>query len=573
MATGNAVEQAAGGRAFPSGAMRRLGPALAAATLAAMPGAARAVPPAPPVVVLSAAPKLLKLSWPRVATATAYKVMKDPTGTSGFTQVGADIPQIAAGAVVWSSAVAVHKLAWSSVLYQVQACNASGCTASASVSPATAMLGAVGYVKASNPDGGDTFGCAVAMSADGNTFAVGACGEASNAAGVNGNQADNSLARAGAVYVFARSGLTWAQQAYLKAPNVTLESQFGAALSLSDDGSRLAVGAPYHDGLSGPGMAYVFGRSGTSWAFEQTLAASNPDDGDAFGHAVVLSGDGYTLAVGAPLESSASSGIGGDQASNAIADSGAVYVFKKSYGIWAQQAYVKAQSPALAGLFGWSVALSADGNTLAAGSPVAFAPGTTSVYTRAGTTWSWQATLAGAGLAGDSFGVAASLSGDGNTLAVGAPGESAGAGAAYLLTRSGTSWAQQARLVPVVAEANDSFGGALALSSDGLWLAVGATGEDGGSGGVGGNPADNGAAGAGAAYVFQGTAGAWAQTAYVKASNPEAVDGFGHSLGLGTGGAPLIVGARSEDGDATGVVTGSAATTNAKSDAGAAYLY
>ena len=75
------------------------------------------------------------------------------------------------------------------------------------------------YVKASNAGSGDYFGSSVALSADGNTMAVAANWEASNATGVDGNQADNSIPQAGAVYIFTRSGGTWRQQAYLKASN------------------------------------------------------------------------------------------------------------------------------------------------------------------------------------------------------------------------------------------------------------------------------------------------------------------------------------------------------------------
>ncbi len=75
------------------------------------------------------------------------------------------------------------------------------------------------YVKASNPGQSDHFGSSVALSRDGNTMAVAAHWEASAATGINGNQNDNSIPQAGAVYVFTRTGTTWTQQAYIKASN------------------------------------------------------------------------------------------------------------------------------------------------------------------------------------------------------------------------------------------------------------------------------------------------------------------------------------------------------------------
>src|SRR5664279_5057353 len=173
--------------------------------------------------------------------------------------------------------------------------------------PSDAALSAIAqraYIKASNTNAGDMFGGKVALSADGSTLAVGAVGEASLGFG---NQTDNSAAKAGAVYVFSRTGMTWTQQAYVK--------------------------------------------------------ASNAEANDRFGQSVTLSADGSTLAVGAFFESSSATGVGGDQTNNAGADSGAVYVFTRTGLTWSQQAYVKASNTGSGDLFGYTVALSADGST------------------------------------------------------------------------------------------------------------------------------------------------------------------------------------------------------------------
>ncbi|MFL6623432.1 MAG: hypothetical protein ACJ8J7_14795 [Sulfurifustaceae bacterium] len=79
------------------------------------------------------------------------------------------------------------------------------------------MLRAIGYSKASNTDALDNFGTAIAISADGTTMAISAVQEKSSATGINGDQADNSVNAAGAVYVFVRSGGAWSQHAYIKA--------------------------------------------------------------------------------------------------------------------------------------------------------------------------------------------------------------------------------------------------------------------------------------------------------------------------------------------------------------------
>jgi O-antigen ligase len=101
-------------------------------------------------------------------------------------------------------------------------------------------------VKAANTGAFDFFGYAVSLSADGNTLAVGAYGEASSTTGINSTP-NESASYAGAVYVFTRSGSTWAQQAYVKASNTGGYDYFGTSVSLSADGNTLAVGAYRED--------------------------------------------------------------------------------------------------------------------------------------------------------------------------------------------------------------------------------------------------------------------------------------------------------------------------------------
>jgi AICAR transformylase/IMP cyclohydrolase PurH len=228
------------------------------------------------------------------------------------------------------------------------------------------------YLKASNTDESDHFGGSVALSGD--TLAVGARSEDSNATGVNGDETSNDAYRSGAVYVFTRSGGVWSQQAYLKASNTDSTDNFGLSVALSGD--TLAVGARSEGsnatGVNGDetsntarraGAVYVFTRSGVVWSQQAYLKASNTDGGDTFGQSVALSGD--TLAVGVYQEDSNATGVNGDQSSNAAEDSGAVYVFTRSGVAWTQQAYVKASNTDEDDEFGHSVALS--GDTLAVG--------------------------------------------------------------------------------------------------------------------------------------------------------------------------------------------------------------
>ena len=112
---------------------------------------------------------------------------------------------------------------------------------------------------------------------------------------------------------------------------------------------------------------YVYTRSGTNWSQQAYIKASNTDANDYFGWSVALSGDGSTLAVGASYEHSAATGINGNQGDNSTAGAGAVYMFTRSGSTWGQQAYIKASNTNASDNFGASVALSADGSTLAVG--------------------------------------------------------------------------------------------------------------------------------------------------------------------------------------------------------------
>jgi hypothetical protein len=482
--------------------------------------------------------------------------------------------------------------------------------------PPLTTLAQQAYVKASNTGANDSFGFSVALSGDGSTLAVGAYGEASVATGIGGNQADNSAAKAGAVYVFTRNGAMWIQQAYLKASNTGADDWFGSSVALSDDGSTLAVGAYAEDsaatGIGGnqtdnatgnAGAVYVFTRSGTMWSQQAYVKASNTGQNDSFGRSVALSGDGSTLAVGAYGEASATFGVGGNQADNSAGNAGAVYVFTRSGSTWGQQAYVKASNTDAGDYFGWSVALSDNGSTMAVGAYAetsattgingnqadnsAYNAGAVYVFTRSGATWSQQAYVKASNTGVyDYFGLRVALSGDGTTLAVGAQNEAsaatgiggdqasnsaADAGAVYVFTRSGTTWSQQAYVKASNTGAGDRFGISVALSGDGSTLAVSAELEDSAATGIGGDQTSNSATEAGAVYVFKRSGTAWSQQAYVKASNTGAGDGFGVSVGLTSDGATLVVGAFNEASAATGI--GGNQADNSATAAGAAYLF
>ncbi|NOY90211.1 MAG: hypothetical protein GXP55_03300 [Deltaproteobacteria bacterium] len=476
-------------------------------------------------------------------------------------------------------------------------------------------LGSV-YLKASTAEGGDRFGNTLALSSDGNTLAVSAVNEASGATGVGGDQADNSAPQAGAVYVFTRSAGVWSQQAYLKASNAEMNDRFGIALVLSSDGSTLVVSATSEDssatGSGGDqadnsagesGAAYVFTRSAGVWSQQAYLKASNSASATDFGHALALSSDGDTLAVGSPGEHSSATGVGGDQADTAAPSSGAAYVFTRSAGIWSQQAYVKASNTGARDTFGSALGLSGDGSTLAVGAPQesssatgvdgeqmddsASGAGAVYMFTRSGGTWSQSSYLKASNAErGDKFGSALALSGDGSSLAVGAPFEASGArgvggdqasnslylaGAVYVFSRVGATWSQQAYLKASNTADLNWFGWSLGLSQRGSTLAVGALFEGSNATGIDGDEINRRAINAGAAYLFRRSAATWSQVAYLKASNTDADDEFGEDLALSTDASTLAIGAPVEASNATGI--GGDQADNSVPSAGAVYVF
>ena len=424
------------------------------------------------------------------------------------------------------------------------------------------------YFKASNtettggPGVGDEFGSSVAISGD--TAIIGAPWENSSSTGVDSIPNESGHSR-GAAYIFVRSGTIWSQQAYLKGS--TSAQNFGKSVAVSGDtavvGHLYDSSGPYDSSASG--AIYIYVRSGVTWSQQAYLKASNPGVNDAFGQSVAVSGE--TVVVGAGGENSGTTGVNSTPNESALA-SGAAYVFVRNGSTWIQQAYLKASNPGSEDRFGEAVALS--GDTVVIGSREgssttgvnttpnenAYNSGAAYVFTRSGTTWSQQAYLKASNTGVyDQFGISVAVSGD--TAIIGAGGEDSSttgvnsspnelalsAGAAYIFTRSDTIWSQQAYLKASNSEFSDRFGDSVAIS--GNTVVVGSTGEDSSSSGINGT-SNEGASTSGAAYVFVKTGTTWSEQAYLKASNPGADDFFGRSVAIS--GDTVVVGALREDG-------------------------
>jgi hypothetical protein len=557
--------------------------------------------------------KLFQFTWTDVADATFYRLMEQAKTGDGFTQVG---PDIAAGVQAFDHIVTLYDRL--NAQYILQSCNIDGCTDAPSVSVSGNLAGSIGYFKTSNTGSGDNAGESVSLSADGNTLAVGAKGESSNATGI--------LDESGAVYVFTLSGTVWSQQAYLKASNPGQLDEFGGAVSLSEDGNTLAVGATGedsnatgvgvddgNDSAENSGAVYVFRREpgSTAWRQQAYLKASNTGAQDSFGKSVSVDGNGLsrTIAVGAHREDS----DGSDEDDDSAENSGAVYVFFFNGSVWRQQAYLKASNVDANDQFGGAVSLSGDSVTLAVGAtgessnedhemigfplPTEYNEedntvpdsGAVYVFKHSNAVWRQQAYLkAQNSEAGDQFGGSVSLDFDGNTLAVGATGEDSNitgvvvrdgtgagfggdqndnsaldSGAVYVFTDRGAlfqnstldGWLVQSYIKASNNTASGQFGGSVSLSGNNRTLAVGAAFEASSAIGVNGNPSVTAGNSGGAVYVFESLGSSfWNQKAYLKASNGKPGDLFGFSVSLNLDGTTLVSGAPFESTNASGAV-------------------
>jgi hypothetical protein len=503
---------------------------------------------------------------------------------------------------LWIGSLVFVAVMGSAPYTRAQTPTTSKAAASASAAPSSWVPKSVAYLKPSNTAKYNQFGYFLAVSADGNTLAVGAPAESSNAKGINGNQADQSALESGAVYLYVRKGGMWVQQAYVKASNARAGAQFGSAVALSGDGNTLAVSSYLESGgakgvngnqtdysKDSSGAVYVFTRTAATWSQQAYLKASNAGDGDQFGFSVSLSANGNTLAVGAIEEGSKATGVNGDQTDRSEPGTGAAYVFTRGGATWSQQAYLK---PDKEGLFGYGIALSADGNTVAVGASNE-GPGAVYAFARKGTNWSQQGHMMGVNAEeGDALGWSVAISGDGNTIVSGAndedslltgvpPNDQGGndrardtsSGAAYVFVRSGTDWKQQVWLKATNTRKNDKFGTSIAISGDGNTVAVGAqfAAGTGASNGVNGDPSNDDMASSGSVYIYTRKGETWAPAAYVKAPNARGDAQFGVSVALSSDGRTLAASAPKDSSGAKGV-NGNQADTSAI-ESGAAYVF
>ncbi|HEX5225160.1 MAG TPA: hypothetical protein VFW29_08525 [Solirubrobacteraceae bacterium] len=360
---------------------------------------------------------------------------------------------------------------------------------------------------ATGESGAGNLGTSLAVSADGSTAAVGA-------------RRDNG--KAGAVFIFTRSGGVWSQQGEKLVPakgQETGEGEFGWSVALSADGDTLLVGAPRDNAKTGG--AWVFTRSGSTWSQQgKELTGAPEQKGTAeFGLSVALSGDGNTALVGGPED-------------NAFI--GAAWAFTRASGSWAQLGtkLLGGAEETGAGEFGESVAVSSDattalvgasGDSSSAGAGWAFARGAGGFAQQGGK-------LTGEGVSGNAeVGESAALSANGNVALLGGPHDNGQRGAVWAYARTGSTWTEGGpKLVPSDASGASRFGLSVALSASGDKALIGA-------------PQDSSAAGA--VWVFAPFGSGWSQLGLKTTLAEASAAHVGEAVTLSADGDTALVGA------------------------------
>ena len=380
-----------------------------------------------------------------------------------------------------------------------------------------------------------------------------------------------------AAYVFIRNGFDWTKQAKIDIPGAT-------SVRLLND--TLVVGA--RGGFGGPGTGvYIYTRAGSTWTFKQSF-----DWNDANGQSVdyngstIVVGDAGGILAGAPDKFGAvhvytlnngtwapaqtvlaSDGAIDDEFGFSAAvsstdeimvgaryhdppagtDAGSAYVFTRNNGTWNETQKLDPSFNYETAYAQLGSAVAIEGDTAVVG---AFGENAAYVFKRSGTSWAFQQKLFSpetGSFGGGAFGVSAAL--DGNTLAIGAyraDGNNNVAGAAFIYVFDGANWVLQQKVFAGDGDYGDDFGYSLDL--DGDTLAVGAWRQPLGTH-------------RGAAYVFTRSGTAWTQQQKLIASDGEAQDYFGGSVGIS--GSTIVVGAPFHN----------APDLPGQNDAGAAYIF
>jgi hypothetical protein len=338
-----------------------------------------------------------------------------------------------------------------------------------------------------NSNGSQSQGSSILLSSDGTTLVVGGSSDNSSIGSVwvfpkttnniymgNSDISNSQYTTIGSNTPVSQTSSQFIQYSRLVALDVIGNSQQGYSTSISSDGNTMVVGSPNDN--AGSGAVWIWKKVGSVWSKQQKISGTT---GSYFGNSVAFQlgvdsngVSGGTLAVGAPFDGT----IGG------------VYIFiwdSNSSSYILQGSRIVPTNSGTANENGCSVALSNDGNTLVfGGRQYSGGSGAAWVWVRSSGVWTQQGMLIGSPTSSTALqGNSVAISGDGNTVVIGGPGETSNKGGVWVFTRSGINWTQKGdKLVGISTFNNGYQGQSVAITNDGLTLAVGAPNDMGGLG-------------------------------------------------------------------------------------------
>jgi len=304
---------------------------------------------------------------------------------------------------------------------------------------------------ASDGSTGDRFGSSIVISEDGNTAVVSAPGDGD-----------------GSAYVYKWNGSSWGETKLLPTSLIAYQV-FGGAVAVSSTGDRVIVEVydNYYDGSFQSGAAYLYDWNGSLW-IETKLSSSDGMSGDDFGYSMDFSSDGNILAVSSVLDD--------DKGNN----SGSVYVYRWNGSLWDERK-ITASDGSSNDLFGYTVSISSDGNTLVVGSKKDDDNGTDSgsvyIYRWDNSLWIETKIIASDSDTEDEFGHSVSVSADGNIVLVGSHYNDDKIGAAYIYKLQEELW-QETKIVASDVVVNDKLGHSVSVSSNGNTVIISAFNDD-----------------------------------------------------------------------------------------------
>ena len=391
----------------------------------------------------------------------------------------------------------------------------------------------------------DQLAVGVSLSGDGTRIVIGA------------HLADsNGISNAGKAYIFLKTGLTWTQEAILTSSNQSIDAGFGLSVSMDYNGDRVVIGeySSDIDSYTSAGRAYVFLRTGTSWAQEAALnaqdyASVNNTSPQFFGFSVAINYSGNYIVVGAYYYNQGE---------------GKAYVFDRAGTTWSQQAnlYSNDYAENADNRFGQVVQISELGDRVVISAFYGLSGGITNagkvyIYSRNSNIWTQEAILSASDkVTNDQFGIGITTNAACDRIAIGARLKDTLTtlehGVVYIFTRSGTTWTEESVIHASDEDTNLNFGVSLSMNGVGDALVIGSKGP------MAGVEAES-----GQVYYFSLENSVWVQKAIVRGSDTLTGDAFSwgnRSIHLSADGLTLAVGAY-------------LATSGGLSQAGKAYIY